>query len=349
MSLLSTLPGTLSLIITLINQAYLAIIAAIWYYVVYFGLSPSYSFPVYLQNDGSFIAFFSALYNNIYLTLAGLMLLIGSSVLIASNSLGKIHFPSSLLYRTLFALILSYFSFQISILIMRFFLDLFLQLWNYNSMNWFSLFSVTNSVKQIRMSYSENPFFAVMEFLLLSLYFSGTGALLAILELRQALVIFLMLTLPMFSLFFMIKGLDYLAVKFWKLFVEINALPFFILLILFNVHFFPGNFLLQAAFIILAATSPYLIVTSNSILSSGATSLMNPGEFLGTAVANPATSIGRFVGSSRTGNKPFKGMRLGSEGPATFKGQGPGSYSLSDIALSDELRYHRFEVNPDED
>ncbi|HKJ96949.1 MAG TPA: hypothetical protein VJ944_04330, partial [Thermoplasmataceae archaeon] len=133
-----------------------------------------------------------------------------------------------------------------------------------------------------------------------------------------------------------------LAVKFWKLFIEINALPFFILIILYNAHIFYGNFLLQAAFIILAASSPYLLVTASSILSSSATSLMNTGDFLGSSVSGPAGAIGKFASGSV---KNSVGDVFGTAGKSGTFASRAKKTSMQDFALARDLEYNRFEVD----
>lgn len=323
--MVTSVTGALSVIISLANQAYISLIAIIWYYVIHFGLSPSYAYPTDIQNNTGFMSFYDALFSRVYVSVGGLIILIASFSLVASNSIGRLQIPSTLLYRIIFALSLSFFSFQICMLILRVFESLFLEMWDYGTVNWLSLFSVTGTVSQLKDSYHTSPYFEVMKFLLLTVYFTGTGALLAVLEIRQALTIFLIITLPLFSLFFVMKGLDDWAVKFWKMFVELSVLPFFVLIILYNVHFFHQDFLLQAAFILLAASSPYLLVTGGSILSSGASGkLSNAGLFnseisspIGAAgvvgkhfSSSPGGSLSSFVSNRRFGkNLPVRGGR----------------------------------------
>ncbi len=298
MGLPPSIPGAVSVLLTLVNQAYISIIAVLWYYAVHFGLTPRYAFPVSIGSNAGFMLFYRSLFGSVYMKIGDLLVLSASIVLVGSNSLGKVELPSYLLYRGIFAVALSVFSFQICMLILTLFRALFLKIWDAGSVNWISLFSVTGAVSQIKGSYHTNPFFDVMEFLLLSVYFTGTGALLAVLELRQALTIFLVLSLPLFSLFFILRGLDQWAVRFWKLFIEASALPFFILLILYNVHLFPNDFLLQAAFIVLAASSPYLVMTGGSVLASGASSMLTKGVF-GSSSLSPAGLAGRVAQHSQ--------------------------------------------------
>lgn len=336
MSILSSVPGALSVVITLINQAYIAVVAAIWYYVVYFGLSPDYSYPLGLEHRSSFTSFYAFLFGNVYISVGALIVLAGSFLLIVNNSMGRIQVPNALIYRILFSLVLSYFSLQICVLIMGFFKSLFLEVWNIGGLNWYSLFSVTNSIGQIRMSYGQDPFFSVMEFLLLSAYFVGTGALLALLEVRQALLIFLLLTLPLFSLFTIIRGFEEYALKFWKLFVEINALPFFVLVILFNIHLFPGDFLLQIAFISLACASPYLIVTANSILSSGATRMMAPNDLFSSGVSSPVGAVRKASGLLTS-----EFLTKGTSGPVSADSMKEGNLRNGGWS-GDDFSYRRF-------
>lgn len=343
--------GTLSFIISLINQAYISITAVIWYYVIYYGLNPTYSFPVGIASNEDFLSFYNALFNNVYIALAGLIMVAGSLYLVISNSLGKIQLPSSFLYRAIFSVTVSYFSFDISIMVLKLARIIFLQVWNYGNVDWYSLFSITGSVQQLRLSFSTNPYFEAMEFLFLSIFFSATGALLAVLEVRQALVIFLVLTLPLFSLFFTFRGMDRLAVKFWKLFVEINTLPFFVAVILYTIHIFPNDFLLQAGLLVLAATSPYLLVSASSILSFRGMSLMTPEGFRSSFAASPmqaASKISRFA--NHGSGAGISGSRV-SEGRVNQKfGKGGDEMSgLSSYAFSRDMKYDRFDEVDDEE
>lgn len=336
MSLITSIPGALSGIISLANQAYLAIISVIWYYVVHFGLAPKYSFPISLQGKHSFTTFYREIFGGVYIELAAVVLLIGSFVLLASNALGRIQAPASLLYRVLFSVSLSFFSFQLSMFVMKFFMAIFLQIWDIPGVDWTSLFSVNGSVSQVRASYGQNPFFEVMEFLLLSSYFIASGALFAVLEIRQAILIFLILTLPLFSMFFMIRGLDKIAVKFWKLFLEINSLPFFIAIILYTVHFFPTDFPLQIALIFLAASTPYMLVTASSVLSSGATSMMQSGELFNSALKSPAGTL--FKSASAITSGSGRNFSKGTGGPLDSSS---GGVSMESISARD-LEYRKF-------
>lgn len=342
MSLISSLPGAVSFLVTLLDQAYLSVIATIWYYVVHYGLTPRYSYPTGIGGNQSFLSFYGFLVDNVYVTVAGLLVLTGAFVVVASNSIGKTQLPSSFIYRTAFAITLSFFSLQISILVMKLSLALFLQVWDHGNFDWYSLFSVTGSVDQIKSSFSQDPFFKVIEFLILSVLFAGSGALLAILEVRQAMMLFLMLTLPLFSLFFTLKGLDNLAIKFWKLFIELNFLPFFILIILFTIHFFPNDFPLQIGTIIFAATSPYLLVTVSSSLTSRATALMNPGEFMGKA-SNPMRAAGNLAKSHIPGISGMGQINAQTTPRDGFRGK-----SLMEIAEMKDFEYRRFGGNPNE-
>lgn len=336
MSILTSLPGSASFLITLLDQAYLSVIAVIWYYVISYGLAPKYAFPVEVGNNQSFMSFYSFLFSNIYVAAAGLFILAGAFAIVATNSLGKTRLPSSFIYRAAFSITLSFFSLQITFLVMKLFLVLFLQVWNYGNTDWYSLFSVSGSMAQIRASFSQDPFFKVMEFLILSVLFAGTGALMAILEIRQAMLIFMILTLPLFSLFFTMRGLDNLAIKFWKLFIEINALPFFILIILYSIHFFPNDFPLQIGFIIFAASSPYLLTTISSALTSRASSLMNPGEYMGK-LSNPSRFATNLLGSKISGG----GASDSFTGSGKYGG-GMRGKSLAEMVELKDFEYRKF-------
>ncbi len=340
MSLISSLPGTLSLLLSLLNQAYLSVISVIWYYTVHFGLNPAYSYPISLSNNHGFMNFYYALFGSIYVQAGGLAMLAAAFGLIATNSFGRIQTPTSILYRAFFAVALSFFSFQICIFVMKFFQFVFLQVWGYGALDWGSLFSVTGTVTQLKASYSMNPFFEVMEFLFLSTFFAGTGALLAVLEIRQALVIFLVLTLPLFSMFFVLRGMDKWALRFWKMFFELNALPFFILIILYNISLFPNDFLLQAAFLLLAASSPYLLVSGGSILSSGAAGIISQGEFFGSDVANPLAVTGKAA--SATFGQFSQNMNGGARDFSSSLKFGRNTGGIFDESLKRDFNYRRF-------
>lgn len=343
MSILSNLPGAISIIISLINTAYLSVIAALWYYSVYFGLAPRYSYPVSISSQHSFIAFYGYLYNSVYTNIAAIIILGGSLLLIATNSFGRAYSSTTFLYRMLFAFSASFFSFQIGILILRLSRVLFLQIWTYPGVNWYSLFSVGSTLEQIRLSGHTDPFFEVMEFLLLSVYFVGTGGLLSVLEIRQAIVIFLLLTLPLFSLLFMVKGLEGYAIKFWKLFIEISFLPFFILIELYGIHLFPANFLLQLAFILIAASSPYLLVTANSVFSSGLSTMISSGDVFSSPVSTPIKLLNPARAGIRTAGLGLLGSgSKGESGPVSLSNSRNSRNNVFEEEMMRDFEYRRF-------
>lgn len=322
MSFAPSLTGMLSGLVSLANAAYISLIGVIWFYIVDYGLSPAYSYPTGISGNYGFMSFYHMLFGSIYLETAGIAVLAASLVFIASNSLGRIHMPASLAYRTLFGFSLSFFSFRICLLTLHFALIFFMKVWNYDSFNWYSLISVSGTVKQIHGSHDQNPFFGVMEFLLLSVYFAATGSILAILEIREAMIIFLMLTLPLFSILFVVRGMENMAIRLWKTFLELTFLPFFMLIILFSIHIFAADFALQIGFMLLAAVSPYLLVTGGSMFGSRAVSMLSGGGLFGTLSSSPASWIGNSV------EKAFM--------------SGGGSMSQSDIPEGEENTYRRF-------
>lgn len=219
------------------------------------------------------MSLYNDLYSSIFIKIIQITVLLFSISIIAINSLGYPVSPIRGLYRIATALTISVFSLEIAQLIIFLSYELFNFLWSGQNIDWYNLFSVTNEVKQIQSSFSMgNSGNQVIDFLFLSGYFLSTLSLLAMLEIRQALILFLVIVLPFFSIMISFKSTERFAIMGWKLLIQISVIPFFVLIVLSISHLIIANFLLQLALLSLASIIPLLFVSSPSIFQTGALS-----------------------------------------------------------------------------
>ena len=69
LSILSDIPKLISIIVYLADEAYVGLIGGFWYFLVKYGLQPSYAFPLLGQNS-SFMGFYYYLLDNLYFEVA---------------------------------------------------------------------------------------------------------------------------------------------------------------------------------------------------------------------------------------------------------------------------------------
>lgn len=307
LSILSEIPKAISIIIYLANEAYIGLIGGFWYFLVKYGLQPSYSYPM-LASNSSFMEFYSYLFNNLYLQIASFLIVLSSVyVMFASSTLNERTIGSTLT-RFSFAALVFVGSLEISQLILKFSFYTFQVVWNYDSLNWYSLLSVTNVNANILVPLSQvGTSNALAEFFLLSWLFAATFSLLSMLLIRQAIVIFLSLVLPLFSLLFVTKQSSRLPAKLWLLYIESAFLPIFVMVILVLVHIFYGDFILQIAFLSLAVLLPTIFM-SNSLVYRSASFQSAYGELSTSNLISAAASQAGYIRSISSGNSSLSSM-----------------------------------------
>lgn len=342
-------------LISIVDASYISIISVLWYYCVYYGLNPKYSFLMIPNSGPTYIEFYNSLYNNIFIKVIQIVVLLFSLSIVVANSIGHIVSPVRSTLRFLTALTISVFSFEIARFVIFLSFLPFNFIWTGGHINWYNLFSVTNEVKQIQSSFTGgNPINQLIDFLFLSGYFLSTLMLLSMLEIRQALILFLVIVLPFFSILMSFKSTEKIAVMAWKLLIEISIIPFFVLVVLYLSHLVIANFLLQLAFLSLASILPLLLVSNASIFQANTiTSLINglSLESIGNRIFGFSSGIsGILSGSASFSDQADKGHKAISASPkmgtALISLSGKSSHSSN--IVWDRLREKDFEYRKGE-
>jgi len=218
------------------------------------------------------------------------------------------------------AVLLPLFTIQVLAVIMYASGSGFSYIWNNAGVNWTGGLSYTSSIDSISQASGTAPsFLSIMQFFFLSGYFLATTSLIITLELRQALLIVLSIMLPIFSILFAIPKIDEYARRMWKLFLETAVFPFFTIVAVYFAIESSGNFLLQLAFVVFAASSPFVIVSSFRIFSSssllgiasGVSAEETIGRIEGTAAGIASLDVPHALGSAAGINPAFTGSGRG--------------------------------------
>ncbi len=334
-------------ILSFFNGAYIASASLLWDIVVKYGLSPHYAYLMLIQGNSGIGLFYTFLTSRIYIFGAGLTIIALSVYMLASNSLGKGMTLEISLVRYMLALTVSLFSLQICRVILSAAFTAFSVIWYGSGTEWYSLLSVLNYGQQVQGVTGSAS--SILTFLFLSALFFSIIALMGTLELRQAILIFLMLVLPAFSLFFAFQKTEKYAASMWKMFAELSFLPFFVLVVLEAMSYFQSDFILQLAFLFLSSALPLILMSNSRIFYSSILGSMFQG-FSAENVVGKTSGISGAISSLTGGNgalsalSAMTGFRLSNE----MKGSG-GPYSISESPLdwskvyASEMSYRRDE------
>lgn len=348
--ILSEIPKILSAVIYLADEAYIGLIGIFWYFLVRFGLQPSFSFPD-LGSNGPFMGFYFFLFNNLYVEVASIVIVLVSMYVMFTSyaSTGREYGP--MLARFSVGVMLFVGSMQISQFILKCSFYAFDTVWSYGSINWYSLLSVTNiSANVITPVAQGSASDSLVEFFLLSWLFVATFSLMSMLVVRQAIVIFLSLILPVFSLLFLTDQSSKLPMRLWLLYIESCILPVFVMIILVLVHIFYYNFLLQIAFLSLAVLLPTVLMSNSLVYRFSSFQSMYGEMSAGSVVSGIATQLG-YLGSATSGNSslsslgnmvsfPLWNKEKGSSGPLRVRDFGKGGIDWKTIN-NEKLKYRR--------
>lgn len=333
-------------IISFFNGAYIVSLSLFWYVAVHYGLDPKYSY-VLMENPGSgFNNLYMYLLNSIYVEVGGILIVIFSLYLLVSNSLYNPTSPMYGLLRYFIVFCFVFFSVDFCRLILEASSLPYILVWNSQGGKWYDLLSVLNVKGEITSISASN---AIVEFFLLSALFISTVSLMGMLELRQAIILFLILTLPVFSLMMGSKRTEKFSHLMWKTFIELSIMPFFVLLVLKLISFFPSDFLLQVGLLFLASAMPILIMSNSRIFQSSMLSSLfegiNAGEVAGK-VASVSGSVMNFAenpGFSSFGTMSGimnKNHVKGASGPINDYRLGANRLDWHEI-YSDEMNFRR--------
>ena len=285
-----------------------------------YGLNPSYSFFSIIGGSPAYYAIYNLVFASSYFIITEMALIAMATAFLAINSLwGPIN-RLNILIRMSLAVVLPLFTIQILAVIMYISGSGFSFIWNNAGVNWSYGLAYTSSMSSIsQISGAAPSYLSIMQFFFLSGYFLATTSLIVTLELRQALLIVLSILLPVFSILFAMPKVDEYAKRMWKLFIETAVFPFFTIIAVYFAIESSGNFLLQLAFLIFAASSPFVIVSSFRIFSSssllglanGISMQDTIGRIQGTASGIASLDIAGTLGSATGMHLPLAGSGRG--------------------------------------
>ncbi|MGC8514812.1 MAG: hypothetical protein ACP5OC_01585 [Thermoplasmata archaeon] len=285
-----------------------------------YGLNPSYSFFSIIGGSPAYFAIYNLVFGASYFIITEIALIVMATAFLAINSAwGPIN-RLNILIRMSLAVVLPLFTIQVLAVIMYISGSGFSFIWNNAGVNWSSGLLYASSMTSIsQVSGAAPSYLSVMEFFFLSGYFLATTSLIVTLELRQALLIVLSILLPVFSILFAIPRVDEYAKRMWKLFVETAVFPFFTIIAVYFAIESSGNFLLQLAFLIFAASSPFVIVSSFRIFSSSSLLGLANGISMqdtisrvqGTATGIASLDVAGTIGSAAGMHMPVSGSGKG--------------------------------------
>lgn len=296
---LSAAEGLVSAILTVIDDALSPLISIFWYYAVYYGLNPHYSFGIFKLLGLS--GLYNTLLGNFYIPIISIILMLSSFVYVVRNSLLDPSSSGKFIVRIAVSVSVGILSYQISLAVLDISRSIFLVLWNEN-INWYGLMISINLPSQISQNISGNNLGSLLlNLVFYSGYFAVTMSLLGMLALRQALILFFMVTLPVFTILSAVPGMEKTAIGFWKFFIGLSVLPFFVLIPIYISTLVTGDFILRLALISLAAMMPILLFSQSPIFRFSTITSFLSGASLGSTIEYGAVAAQGFA-SIATGN-----------------------------------------------
>lgn len=306
----------LSALVRIIDETLFSSAGGLWYLTVKYGLSPGYAFLGNFVSSPGFLSVYSFFFNGFYVGIMSLVLIIASLYFLARNSAGLGVSLSNSAMRALFAMAISLFSFDICTTLLYYVGQTYSAVWMKIGTDWYALSPAaglggSQGIPQVTSS-------TVLSFFFLSSYYIATGSLLSVMEVRQAILLVLIVILPIFSTLFIIPQAEKVPLAMWTLFAEMLVVPFLVLICIAIAEVFPENPLLQIALIMVASSSPFLMRNSYRIMYGAGmmgtfSGLMAGMSSMRYGVAGTVADTARRYGSGLT--LSFKG----TSGPVDVK------------------------------
>lgn len=342
------LPILLS-IFQLVDQLYKSLIGIIWYACVYYGLNPHYVFLLpFLENNG-YTSITSALFNGFFFQFSVLILLFVSLGTLILNTYSKPGSSYSFLFKWIVAVLIGAFSFFAITWLMSELGTVYGAVFHSAGFNWYNFLNFSSySPISTETGPQSGTLGILIEIFALTGYFVSVTSLLAILMLRQALMLFAIVLIPFATILGSTsKGKRFSSI-FWEIIIEMSAYPFLVLLSLYLAHIFALDVPLQLAFLFLPTIIPGLLfATGNSFLSAPLFGFLGGLSFSGVASRGmEAASIVSmpFRGGSMQG--AIKDSALLPLREKNFISQVPRSNMVKDEMpwkdlLNEELKYRK--------
>ena len=236
-----------------------------------------------------------------------LILIISSFIYVARNSILEPSSSGKFMIRLVISLSVGILAYQVSLAVLDISRSIFLLLWNEN-INWYGIMLSVNIPSQISQNLSGNNLGSLLlNLVFYSGYFAVIMALLGMLALRQALILFFMVTLPVFTILSAVPGMEKTAISFWKFFIGLSVLPFFVLIPIYISTLVPDDFILRLALISLAAMMPVLLFSQSPIFRFSTITSFLSGASLGSTIEYGAATAQGFAAIA-TGNSSISSI-----------------------------------------
>lgn len=279
--------------LTVIDDALSPLISLFWYYAVYYGLNPTYSFGIFKMAGIS--GLYNSLLGSVYIPVISLILIGSSLVYLIRNSILKPDSPGRFVIRLVMSISVGILSYQVSIAVLDISRSIFLVLWNGN-VNWYGILLNVNIPSMVSSNLSGNNLGSLLlNLVFYSGYFAVIMALLGMLALRQALILFFIVTLPVFTILSAIPGMEKFAITIWKFFIGLSVLPFFVLIPIYISTLFPNDFILRLGLLSLAAMMPVLLLNQSPIFRFSTIASFLSGSSLGSTLEYGAATAQGFT------------------------------------------------------
>ncbi len=310
---------SLSIIFRTVESALFSSAGGLWYVTVKYGLSPGYAYLGSELSAHGYLRIYNFFFNTFVSEIVYLVMILAALYLLFRNSVGEPAPSIPTLARLFFSFSLAIFAFTVCIDLMRYTDSIYTYTWNGLDTDWYALMPLGSSSNATGIQDLGST--TVISLLFITSYFVATGSLLSMLEIRQAIILVLMVILPVSSLLLALPFTEKIAAGMWKLFAEMTVVPFIVLICIAIAESVHGDPLLQIALILLASGSPFLLHNGSRILYGAG--IMGSFTGLMAGMGSMRYGITGQVAGISSALKPSLGVAIkGGRGPIDTNKQG---------------------------
>lgn len=257
-------------ILLLVDQAYKSLIGILWIALINYGLSPHYAFLIPFTTYKPYLSLENALINGFYFQFAVIVTLVVIMVALISNSFLKPKSLTLIFIRVTAAVVLgavSFYSFSWGLSMLD---STYASVYYGAHLNWSNYLLFSSGLEhQGDTSILQSSISLIVQFFTLSAYFVSVVSLFTILMLRQALMLFSLLIVPLATVLTSLDIGKRYGKVIWEILIEMSAYPFIVIASLFLAHIFNWDAPLQLAFLFIPSLLPgILFTTGRSFLSA---------------------------------------------------------------------------------
>ncbi|KPV43139.1 hypothetical protein SE19_09080 [Acidiplasma aeolicum] len=235
-----------------INSLYSLInysVTASWDILVKYGLSPYYSYTQFFNQNKGFMGFYNILISNIYIYVFSTAVIISALILFIKSSFDLNPDFRRYMVKAFSAFLLFWNSYYVAIYILKISYAFYIYIYRLNA-NWYNILNVSININN-----------KLLSFLFTGSYLFSILLLFTIFIVRQALIIFFIIFMPMVSLLIIVPGTEKYVFKFIRMFFELVFFPFFSISMLYTLSFFSDDPFMQIGIIYVSALAPVYLMT----------------------------------------------------------------------------------------